>query len=148
MIDVLGALMGIDMQGFARPEGSDEVPEGVSTSDPFSSTSTFTPAQPPPAPAPSKSTPTPAQEDVEMEADDEEAAQKKQGEAAKKAGSEAYKKRDFAEAAKQFSAAWDVYPKDVTYLTNLGAVYFEQGDYDKAIETCLKAVDEAREVRA
>jgi len=33
-------------------------------------------------------------------------------------------------------------------LTNLGAVYFEQGDYDKSIETCEKAVDEGRSLRA
>ncbi|KAJ7781665.1 activator of Hsp70 and Hsp90 chaperone [Mycena metata] len=145
MIDVIGALMGIDMQGFSRPEGSEELPPGVSTSPP--------PASSPPPPAASSSkpppqfTPPPA-EDVEMEVDDEDAQAKKEAEAAKKAGSEAYKKRDFTEAATQFSKAWDVWPKDITYLTNLGAVYFEQGDYDKAIETCEKAVEEGRSMRA
>lgn len=80
--------------------------------------------------------------------DQEEAAAKKEAEAAKKAGNEAYKKRDFEEAAKNFGKAWDVWPKDVTFLTNLGAVYFEQGDYDRSIETCEKAVDEGRSLRA
>ncbi|KAJ7929167.1 activator of Hsp70 and Hsp90 chaperone [Mycena leptocephala] len=146
MIDVIGALMGIDMQGFTRPEGSDEMPPGVSTSPPASS-------PPPPAASSSKPppqpTPAPPAEDVDMpEADDEEALAKKEAETAKKMGNEAYKKRDFEEAATQFSKAWDLWPKDITFLTNLGAVYFEQGDYDKAIETCEKAADEGRSLRA
>ncbi|KAJ7499347.1 activator of Hsp70 and Hsp90 chaperone [Mycena latifolia] len=147
MIDVIGALMGIDMQGFSRPEGSEEMPPGVSTSPPPSQSS------PPPAASSSKPppepTPPPPAEDVEMtEVDDEEAQAKKEAEAAKKAGNEAYKKREFDEAGKQFSKAWDVWPKDITFLTNLGAVYFEQGEYDKAIETCEKAAEEGRSLRA
>jgi stress-induced-phosphoprotein 1 len=54
------------------------------------------------------------------EADDEEALAKKEAETAKKMGNEAYKKRDFEEAATQFSKAWDLWPKDITFLTNLG----------------------------
>ncbi|KAJ7067943.1 activator of Hsp70 and Hsp90 chaperone [Mycena amicta] len=143
MIDVLGVIMGIDMQGFTRPEGSDELPPGMSAA----------PSSPPPAASSSKPTPpsapAPPAEDIEMaEEDDEEATAKRDAEAAKKAGSEAYKKREFAEAVTQFSKAWDLWPKDITFLTNLGAVYFEQGEYDKAIETCEKAVDEGRSLRA
>jgi len=86
---------------------------------------------------------------VEMsEEDQEEARARKDAEAAKKAGSQAYKERDFETAAKNFEKAWDIWPKDVTFLTNLGAVYFEQGDYDKCIETCEKAVEEGRSIRA
>ncbi|KAJ7638441.1 activator of Hsp70 and Hsp90 chaperone [Roridomyces roridus] len=147
MIDVLGALMGIDMQGFNRPEGSEEMPPGLSTSPPPPA------AQSPPPPAASSSKPpqepaAPPPADDEMEVDDEEAAAKKEAEAAKKLGGEAYKKREFAEAATQYAKAWDLWPKDVTFLTNLGAVYFEQGEYDKAIETCEKAAEEGRSLRA
>lgn len=122
MIDVIGALMGIDMQGFSRPEGSEEMPPGMSTSPPPA-------AQAPPPPAASSSkpprepTPPPPAED-EMEVDDEEAQAKKEAEAAKKAGSEAYKKREFDEAATQFSKAWDLWPKDITFLTNLGGTQY------------------------
>ncbi|TFK74440.1 hypothetical protein BDN72DRAFT_54721 [Pluteus cervinus] len=123
MIDVLGVLMGIDMQGFSRPEGSDELPPGVRTSSP--------PTSPPPPSAASSSAPKsepksrppppPAQEDVEMEdIDDDEAKAKKEAEAAKKLGGEAYKKRNFEEAVNQFEKAWDLWPKDITYLTNAG----------------------------
>ena len=128
MIDVLGALMGIDMQGFSRPEGSDDLPPGVVPG------STTKPASPPPQKSPtpqassSKPTPPPepakVEEDVEMEdvQDDEEVKAKKEAEAEKKLGTEAYKKRDFDVAATHFSKAWDVWPKDITFLTNLGGM--------------------------
>jgi tetratricopeptide (TPR) repeat protein len=165
MIDVLGVLMGVDMQGFSREEGSDDLPPGVSKDSMASP-----PSSPPSKPTASTSKPIPPTatetEDVEMtEEDQEEAAAEKEAEEAKKIGSEAYKKKDFEEAAKNFQKAWDVWPKDVTFLTNLGgmysvisglyhvttaclslAVYFEQGDYDKSIEVCEKAVDEGRSV--
>ncbi|KAJ7590743.1 activator of Hsp70 and Hsp90 chaperone [Mycena floridula] len=143
MIDVLGALMGIDMQGFSRPEGSDEMPAGLSRDGPSSAPPPATSSSKPAAP-----TPPPATEDVEMEDDSEEAQAKKQAESAKKAGSEAYKKRDFAEATTQFQKAWDLWPQDITFLTNLAAAHFEQQDYDKAIEICEKAVEEGRSLRA
>ncbi|RDB20543.1 Heat shock protein sti1 [Hypsizygus marmoreus] len=147
MIDVIGVAMGVDIQGFSRPEGSDELPSGVRPQS--QSTSSPPPPQPTPS-ASSSSKPAPhADEDVEMTDEDvDEANAKEEAEAAKKAGSEAYKQRNFDEAALQFQKAWDIWPKDVTYLTNLSAVYFEQGDYDKAIETCDKAVEEGRSIRA
>jgi len=81
-------------------------------------------------------------------ADDEEAQAKKKAELAKDAGGAAYKKRDFEEAIKQFQLAWDTWPKNIAFLTNQGAAYFEQGDYDKAIEVCQNAVEQGREIRA
>jgi len=145
MIDVLGALMGIDLQASTRPEGSDELPSDIQKDSP-------SPPVSPQAPTPSSSKPkspdvAPPQEDIEME-DDEETRAKKEAEVAKEAGNVAYKNRNFEEAAKQFQLAWDKWPKNVAYLTNLGAVYFEQGDYDKTIETCEKAIEEGRSIRA
>jgi hypothetical protein len=123
MIDVLGALMGIDMQGFNRPEGSDEVPPGVPTRSAASP-----PSSPPPSakPTPSSSSKVHQPEDVKMaEADqagaeeDEDGAAKKEAEAEKKFGADAYKKRDFATAITHFTKAWDTWPKDIAFLTNL-----------------------------
>jgi len=114
MIDVLGVLMGIDMQGFTRPEGSDELPPDVRPGSPPQSPPASTSAPPKPETAP-------AEEDVQMEdVDEEEAKAKKEAEQAKKAGGEAYKKRDFDEAIKQFEHAWDTWPQDITFLSNLG----------------------------
>jgi len=148
MIDVLGALMGIDMQAFNRDEGSDELPPGFTKDAP---TPPPKPSPPPPQASTSKPTPPPAkvEEDVVMEeVDEEEAKAKKEAEAEKKLGADAYKARDFDSAVTHFSKAWELWPKDITFLTNLGAVYYEQGEYDKCIETCQKAVDEGREIRA
>lgn len=119
MIDVLGALMGIDMQGFAREEGSDELPPGYTKAEPEL-------ASPPPQPAASSSSSSSKQEpqkteDVEMEEpeDDGEAKARKEAEAEKKLGAEAYKAKKLDEAAVHFQKAWDIWPKDVTFLTNL-----------------------------
>src|SRR6266540_1688036 len=83
MIDVLGALMGIDIQASTRPEGSTDIPEGVEVPPLNPGTSSPPPPKPtqPPAPAPA-----PAAGDVEMEDDDEEAQAKKAAEAAKESG--------------------------------------------------------------
>jgi stress-induced-phosphoprotein 1 len=116
MIDVLGALMGIDLQASTRPEGSMDIPTGVDV-----------PPQSPSSSSPSKSTPSKPPhpnppEDVEMEDDDEEAQEKKAAEAAKDAGNLAYKNRDLDEAIKQFDLAWNTWPKNLAYLTNLGGI--------------------------
>ncbi|KAI0921989.1 hypothetical protein AcW1_004179 [Taiwanofungus camphoratus] len=155
MIDVLGVLMGVDMQGFSREEGSDELPPGLKRDTPAEPSK---PTSPPPQPSASSSSPAPksspppakVEEDVEMvEAeDDEDVKARKEAEAEKKLGSDAYKARHFAAAATHFEKAWETWPKDITFLTNLAAVYFEQAEFDKCIETCEKAVDEGRSLRA
>jgi stress-induced-phosphoprotein 1 len=62
-------------------------------------------------------------------------------------GNAAYKARNFDEAIAHYQKAWDLY-KDITYLNNLSAAYFEKGDYEKSIQEAQKAVDEGREIRA
>jgi len=62
-------------------------------------------------------------------------------------GNEAYKARSFDAAISHYEKAWELY-KDITYLNNLSAAYFEKGDYQKSIEEAQKAVEEGREIRA
>ena len=50
-------------------------------------------------------------------------------------------------AAAHYQKAWELY-QDITYLNNLGAVYFEQGNLDECIKTCEKAVEEGRAMLA
>ncbi|KAK4200225.1 hypothetical protein QBC40DRAFT_280469 [Triangularia verruculosa] len=139
-IQVLGVLMGVDMT-MADPgsvpgatDSAKEVEEDVPMPD-------VKPTQPQKAPEP----------EPEPEAEDEEALEKKKAKEAadkeKQLGTENYKKRNFDEAIKHYQAAWDLH-KDITYLNNLGAAYFEKGDYQACIETCTKAAEEGRALYA
>jgi hypothetical protein len=79
----------------------------------------------------------PPAEDVKMEepeGEDEDAiAEKKAKEEAlaeKAKGNDAYKKRKFDVAIAAFEKAWDLWPKDVTFLTNLsGACLSNSPEY-------------------
>ncbi len=65
----------------------------------------------------------------------------------KKLGTEMYKKRLFDAAIEHYTKAWELH-KDITYLSNLGAAYFEKGEYEKCIDACKQAVTEGREMHA
>jgi stress-induced-phosphoprotein 1 len=149
MLQVLGVLMGVDMDmmgaggmggmGGEGAPGPKEAEEDVPMPD----------ARPASAQASQpKKAPTP---EPEPEPEDEEAAEKAKAKAAaeeeKKLGTDAYKKRNFDEAISHYSKAWELH-KDITYLNNLGAAYFEKGEYDETIKTCEKAVEEGREIYA
>jgi stress-induced-phosphoprotein 1 len=149
MIQVLGVLMGIDMQGFAREEGSNDLPEGIVPMDtsPPSSPPRPTPKPTPTtsftAPPPSKSAPPPdtKMEEPEEEEEDDDAKAKKEAEEEKKKGNEAYKARNFDEAEKHFEKAWEIWPKDITFLTNLAGEplfhdWFADGE-THALKSCL-----------
>ncbi|WWC61569.1 uncharacterized protein I303_104153 [Kwoniella dejecticola CBS 10117] len=154
MLTVLGVMMGIDIDAMERPEGSNETPPGMQPFPPQPEASSSKPA---PAPAPAAAekkpepTPAPKEEPMEVEEEEEEGSDKaaeKEAADLKGKGNVAYKARKFDEAIELYSKAWEVYPKDVTFLTNLSAVYFEKGEYEKCIETCEKAVEEGRDLRA
>lgn len=134
MLTVMGVLMGVDL----------EMRETDPTQD----------SPMPDAPPPSYSKPEPKKapepESEPEEVDEEALAKKKAKEDADKEkalGTENYKKRNFDSAIEHYSKAWELY-KDITYLNNLGAAYFEKGDYDKCIEACTKAIEEGREIYA
>ncbi|KAF4125014.1 stress-induced-phosphoprotein 1 [Geosmithia morbida] len=136
MLQVLGVAMGVDLETRdSPPEGAYEVPQN----------NTPPPQAKKPEPAPKKE-PEPA-----AEPEDEETLEKKKKKAEadkeKALGTENYKKRKFDEAISHYDKAWETF-KDITYLNNAGAAYFEKGDYDKCIEVCTQAVAEGREIYA
>ena len=65
----------------------------------------------------------------------------------KNKGNAAYKARSFDQAIIHYQKAWEIY-KDITYLNNLSAAYFEKGDYHQSITEAQKAVNEGRELHA
>lgn len=68
--------------------------------------------------------------------------------AEKEKGNECYKKKDFDNALKHYEKAIELDPKDITYLLNKAAVYFEMGNYTECQKTCENAVEIGRENRA
>ncbi|KAG0651392.1 Heat shock sti1 [Hyphodiscus hymeniophilus] len=146
MIQVLGVLMGVDMDmmgGMPGAGGPGSMPTEAEEDMPMPDAPPA--SKPAPKQAPKKE-PSP-----EPEPEDDEAAEKAKAKAAAEAekmlGTENYKKRNFEQAIIHYSKAWELY-KDITYLNNLGAAYFEKGDYDEAIKACEKAVEEGREIYA
>ncbi|KAI1765632.1 heat shock protein [Hypoxylon sp. FL1150] len=150
MIQVLGVLMGVDMTmsggddfpgAGASSSGAKEAKEDVEMPDVVPENSKPQ-SKPEPAKAP--------EPEPEPELDEEELAKKKAKEEADKEkalGTENYKKRNFDEAIKHYKKAWELH-KDITYLNNLGAAYFEKGDYQNCIEACTKAIEEGRQIYA
>jgi stress-induced-phosphoprotein 1 len=99
-----------------RPEGSNEMPPGM---QPMSGSEASSSSSKPKAEA-SKSAPKkPEPKEEPMEVDDPDAQAKKEAEAVKAQGNAAYKARKFEEAIGHYTKAWELYPKDVAFLTNL-----------------------------
>ncbi|KRY50815.1 Stress-induced-phosphoprotein 1 [Trichinella britovi] len=66
----------------------------------------------------------------------------------KNLGNACYKQRNFEAAHEHYDKAIELDPNNITLLNNKAAVYFEEGNYEKCIEFCTKAVDIGRENRA
>ncbi|KAL4930500.1 Hsp90 cochaperone STI1 [Aspergillus undulatus] len=137
-LQVMSVLLGIDMQFGAPPEGG---PSGATEAEEDVPMPDARPSAPKKEPEP----------EPEPEPEDEEAVAKKKaqeaGDAEKKIGNDFYKKKQFDEAIEHYNKAWEL-NKDITYLNNIGAAKFEKGDLQGAIETCQRAIEEGREVRA
>ncbi|KAH8813151.1 hypothetical protein F5884DRAFT_671214 [Xylogone sp. PMI_703] len=145
MIQVLGVLMGVDMDFAGAPPGG---PGAESSGQKEHEEDVPMPDLRPEPKVEETKEPEPEPEPEPM---DEEAAAKAKAKAEadeeKRLGTEQYKKRNFDEAIAHYSKAWELH-KDITYLNNLGAAYFEKGDYEATIKACTQAIEEGREIYA
>lgn len=73
---------------------------------------------------------------------------KKLAKRAKNLGNEFYKKKAFDDAVKHYQEAIEHDPTDITFYSNIAAVYFETKDYEKCIGQCEKGIEIGRENRA
>ncbi|AAS52461.2 AEL224Wp [Eremothecium gossypii ATCC 10895] len=140
LMTVMAAILGIDLS-MDSPEPKSAAPADAPAP------SAEQPSEAKPEPTPAASQPAPAAEKEEepeqMHVDDD----RSKAEEAKAKGNELYKKRQFDEAIANYEKAWDLH-KDITYLNNRAAAEYEKGDYESAIKTLEKAVEEGRELRA
>ncbi|XP_063377990.1 stress-induced-phosphoprotein 1 [Cydia fagiglandana] len=63
-------------------------------------------------------------------------------------GNECYKKKDFDAAIQHYRKAIEHDSSDITFYTNMAAVYFEKKEYEKCIKECETAIEIGRENRA
>lgn len=126
MFSGMGGGMG---DAFNAAMDGDDAPTPMETSAPT----------PEPTPAPKEPTPDPNSGLTEAQ---------KQAASEKTLGNEAYKKKEFETALTHYDKAIELEPTNITFYTNKAAVYFEQDNHEKCIETCEKAVEVGRENRA
>lgn len=133
---IMAAMMGIDLDNLPDqpPAGFEEKTKAEADAQAEAEASKSTKAK----------EPEPAAKDEDVEMTD---AAKVEADKYKAEANTLYKQRKFDDAIDLYNKAWDTY-KDITYLNNRLAAEYEKGDYDAAIATCEKAVDEGREMRA
>lgn len=132
MLEVLSVILGADISAGPGPSEQDTEMKDAEPSKEIPK------ADPEPQPQ------------AEEEPDEEELAKRKakiEADKEKALGTESYKKRNFEVAIEHYSKAWEIH-KDITYLNNLGAAYFEKGDYQACIDSCTKAIEEGRVIYA
>lgn len=66
----------------------------------------------------------------------------------KQLGNKAYQKKDFQTAISHYEKAIQLDATELTFHSNLAAVYFEMKEYEKCVASCEKAVEVGRENRA
>lgn len=90
-------------------------------------------------------------DDADEEMDVEELARKNKiakADAEKAAGNAHYKKKEFAEALARYDAAIAIDGENIAYLNNKAAVFFEQKEYEKCVETTEEAVKISKQAGA
>lgn len=103
--------------------------------------------EPSPPPSPQKPTELPKESSPPPPPAPPISSEKATADEEKNKGNAAYKARRFDDAIKHYERAWQLY-KDITYLNNLSAAYFEKGEYERSIKEAQKAVDEGRDIHA
>jgi len=133
VMTALSVVMGIDMSGGEAP------PPSAPRQQAWGEEST----PPPPRRAPSPK-PAPKEDPMEVSLSDEE----KEALKLKELGNAAYKAKKFEEALEHYGKSVERDPSNMSVLTNMAAVFFEQEKYTECIAKCEEAIEVGRENRA
>jgi len=82
-----------------------------------------------------------AEEEALPDEEKEKRRKVREAEAFKAEGNNFYKAKKFSEALEKYQAAIDTNPDEITYYSNVAAVYFEMKEFDKCIEFCDKGIE-------
>ena len=137
IMTALGVILGIDMANMSA--GGDDVEMHDINRDETPPRKESPPQKKPEKPS-NSSTTAAKKETVATELS--EADQEKQK------GNEAYKAKKFDIALQHYDKAIELDDKNMTYVLNKAAVYFEMGEFEKCIELAEKSVEIGRENRA
>merc|ERR1712137_427282 len=101
-------------------------------------------AQPAEEPTPAPKEEPKKEEEPVKEPEPELDASEKEALAEKEKGNAAYKKRDFDAAIAHYDKAFELNPKEMSFLTNRAAVHLEAGRFDQCVADCEKAIEVGR----
>jgi len=132
IMSALSVIMGVDVTGGDGPAPSG--PRQQAWGD------EATPPKKEPTPPKAK----PKEEPMEVQLTDEEQEAVK----LKEQGNAAYKAKKFDEALQHYGKAFEKDGTNMSILTNMAAVFFEQEKYAECISKCEEAIDVGRENRA
>lgn len=99
-------------------------------------------------PAPEKPAPKPKKEEPPAPSYEDLPENRRLALQEKDLGNECYKKKEFDSALAHYNNAIEHDSTDITFYTNMAAVYSEQKEYEKCIKECEKAIEIGRENRA
>jgi len=133
VMSALSVIMGVDVSGGDAPPPP---PSGV-RQQAWEET-----PRPPPKPKSPVATPKEEPMEVPLSSDEKEAI------ALKEQGNTAYKAKKFEEALELYGKAFVKDGTNMSVLTNMAAVYFEQEKYRDCISKCEEAIEVGRENRA
>lgn len=136
IMSALSVIMGIDVSGGGTPPRSGGTPPRAQA---WGEESTPRPSE---AASPPKSAAKEEPMDVPLSQEEKEAV------SLKERGNQAYKAKKFEEALDLYGKAFEKDRTNMSILTNMSAVFFEQEKFQECISKCEEAIEVGRENRA
>ena len=150
MMQVFGMMLGVNVMS-GEEAATQFQKEGEPTGDSCCASKSCcggdaAPAPPPAEPELKAAAAKPAEPEMSTEEKEEKELREK-AQVEKQAGNAAYKKKEFEKALEHYTKAMEIDTKDISYITNRAAVYFEMGKLDECIKDCDLAIEKGPSLR-